>query len=189
MIFSMKKLFLCLGITSLLVACGGGTNAVVTCTNQYWDGAVGTCLPAGWHVVNRAALADKGVPADVLVAFQADLPTSGQFPAVTVTRESLVKQMTSIEYSSASVLSVQGMQGYTKVDTQTIQIDGKDVTLHTFTAQPRADQPKIRFYQVSAAMGATGYTYTAATPVTIAGTLEQQILLILKNATLTAPKK
>lgn len=183
----MKKLLLSAASLVFLAACGGGTT--VSCTNQYWDGAIGTCLPSGWHVVDRAALAEKGVPADVIVAFQADAPTSGQFPTVTVTRESLGRQMTSTEYSDASVLSVGGTQGYAKIDTQKIQIDGKDATLHIFTAQPESDEPKTRFYQVSASAGMTGYTYTAATPVTIASALEQQILLIVKNATLTAPKK
>ncbi len=182
----MKKFLLSALSLLVLAACGGGSTAVA-CTNQYWDGAVGTCLPSGWHVVDRTALDQRGVPPEVVVAFQADQPFSGQFATVTVTREALSKQMTSTEYSEASIQTVSTMAGYTKVDTTSLTIDGEKVTLHTFTAQPRTDQPKTRFFQVSVASGTTGYTYTAATPVAVDSTLEQQVLLILKNVTLKAP--
>lgn len=184
----MKKFLLCAASVLFLSACGG-QSANVACTNQYWDGTIGTCLPAGWHVVDRSALDQRGVPPEVMIAFQADKPFSGQYATVTVTREPLTKQMTSTEYSDASVQSVSAMAGYTKVDSSTIQIDGQSVTLHTFTAQPRTDQPKTRFIQVSAVSGMTGYTYTAATPVAVDSTLDQQVQLILKNATLTDPSK
>lgn len=183
----MKKFLLSLSALLVLAACGGETT--VSCANRYWDGTVGTCLPTGWHVVDRAVLTEKGIPADVLVAFQSDAPASGYFPTVSVVRESLTRQMAPSEYSDASVQSVQGMQGYTKVDMQKVQMDGNDVILHIFTAQPTTDEPRTRFYQISSTAGLNGYTYTAAAPVTIASTLEQQILLIMQNATLVAPQK
>ena len=183
----MKKLLLCVASTLLLASCGGQTTTAVACANAYWDGTVGTCLPTGWHVVDRAALDDRGVPPEVLVAFQADQPSSGQYATVTVTSEPLSKQLTSAQYSDASVQTIQAIPGYVKVDQTTTKVDGATVALHTFTAQPRADQPKTRFKQVSAVSGMTGYTYTAATPVTVDATLDAQIQLILSNVTLKAP--
>ncbi len=138
-------------------------------------------------MVERATLDQRGVPEAVVVAFQADKPFSGQFATVTVTKEALNKQMTSTEYSDASVQSVSGMPGYEKVDIVKKTIDGQEVSLHTFTAQPQTDQPKTRFYQISLLSGLTGYTYTAATPVAVDSTLEKQIQLILGNATLVDP--
>ncbi|HVW66924.1 MAG TPA: hypothetical protein VHA78_04325 [Candidatus Peribacteraceae bacterium] len=181
---------LCSGLFLLtLSACGGGGNATVTCANQYWDGTVGTCLPSGWHVVDRTQLDSRGIPQEVVVAFQSDNPVAGQFVTVTVTSEPLNKQMTSSDYSDASIQSVQAMPNYTKVDAQSVTIDGQKVTMNIFTAQPRSDQPKTRFYQVSAVNGMTGYTYTAATPVSVDTTTEQQVELILKNATFKAPSQ
>ncbi len=182
-ILSMKKILLSACSLLFLSACGGASTTV-TCTNEYWDGTVGTCLPAGWHVVDRSALDARGIPPEVIIAFQADQPFSGQFATVTVTREPLNKQLTSEEYSEASVQAVSGMAGYTKVDSTNITIDDQTVALHTFTAQPRADEPKTRFMQVSAVSGMTGYTYTAATPVAVDSALDKQVQLILKNATL-----
>ncbi len=186
-IVPMKKTLLSSLCFLVLTACGGGTTAV-TCENQYWDGTVGTCLPAGWHVVDRAALDQRGVPPEAVVAFQADQPFAGQYATVTVIREALTKQMTSPEYSEASMQSVTTVSGYAKVDSEAVTIDGEDVTLHTFTAQPRSDEPKTRFSQISAVAGMTGYTFTAATPVTVEKALDQQVQLILKNATLKNPE-
>lgn len=182
----MKKLLLSLSAFALLTACGG-ESVTVACTNQYWDGAVGTCLPAGWHVVERADLDLRGVPPEVSVAFQADQPFSGQFATVTVTKELLTAQLTPSSYSDASVQSVSGIAGYTKVDLKKIKVNGQDASLHIFTAQPQSDQPKTRFYQLSTLSGLTGYTFTAATPVAVDTTLEKQVLLILNNVTLVDP--
>lgn len=184
----MRKVLPILAFAFLLTACGGGSAApAVACVNAYWDGTVGTCLPTGWHVVDRAALDQRGVPAEVVVAFQSDAPYAGQFATVTVTRETLSKQMTSKEYSDASVQSVGAMPGYQDIDQTKATVDDDTVALHTFTAQPRTDEPKTRFAQVSAATGMNGYTFTAATPVSVDSTLGKQIQLILSNITLKGP--
>ncbi len=175
--------FLLTGLALLSLSACGGSSATVTCANQYWDGNVGTCIPAGWHVVDQSQLSARGVPSEVAVAFQSDNPTAGQFVTVTVTREALSRQMTSGDYSDASIQSVQAMPGYAKVNAEKVKIDDQDVMMHIFTAQPRTDQPKTRFYQVSAVSGMTGYTFTGATPVSVESPMEQAVELILKNAT------
>lgn len=182
----MKKITAALALTFLLAACGGG-DATIACEETYWDGTVGTCLPAGWHALDRAELDDRGVPTEVVAAFQANTPTSGQFATVTVTREALSQPLTSSDYSEASVQSVIGLPNYDEVDKQDITIDDTDVTLHIFTAQPDPEEPEARFYQVSAALGNTGYTYTAATPVTVSNELEEEVLVIVRSATLRGP--
>lgn len=168
----------------LLAACSGGGEAQANCEFAYWDGVVGTCLPNGWHVVDRAGLDKRGVPRDVLVAFQSDAPAAGQFPTVTVTREVLAQPVDAPTYSEASVQTVQSLPGYEQLDVRTVTIDDEEVNLHIFAAQPKSDAPKTRFYQVSVAGGGSGYTFTAAVPLSIESSLENQILLILQNATL-----
>ena len=184
----MRKLIATFGCTLLLSACGGGGGTEASCTSEYWDGTVGTCLPDAWHVVDRAELDERGVPAEVVAAFQSDTPFSGQFATVTVTREPLAEEMTYTEYSEASVESVTGLPGYVELDKQNITIDGEDVTLHVFTAQPSEDQPESRFYQVSMANDGNGYTFTVAVPVSVSEELEEQVLTILQNATLQEPE-
>ena len=185
----MRTFGYALGLCLLLAACGGGgTDTTITCAFAYWDGTVGTCLPHGWHVVERSSLDQKGVPRDVLVAFQSDAPSAGQFPTVTVTREALAQPIASTAYSEASVQSVKSLPGYQEVDVRTVTVDDADVSLHIFSAQPRPDEPKSRFYQVSAAKDSAGYTFTAAVPLSIESAMENQILLILGNATFREKK-
>lgn len=188
MIPPVKKALLSAGLTLLLTACGGGGE--VACEAMYWDAEeeLGTCLPDGWHVLDRDQLDERGVPGEVIVGFQADTPVSGQFATVVVTHEALNDDMTSAEYSDASVISIQGLPGYNEIDQQTIAIDEEDVTLHVYTAQPREEQPESRFYQVSAAKGSDGYTFTGATPVSVPDELEEQVLLIVRSATFTEPE-
>jgi len=182
----MKRFLPLLALTFALTACGG-TSATVTCTQQYWDGTVGTCLPDGWHVLDRANLDLRGVPTEALVAFQSDAPVAGQYPIITATREALNDDLTSAAYSDASVASVKTLPGYAEIDKQKVKIDGQDVTVHIFSAQPKTDEPKSRFYQLSAVAGTAGYSFTAATPLTVDKTLENQILLILKSVTFVKP--
>jgi hypothetical protein len=165
----------------LLTACGGSEATV--CERGYWDGTVGTCVPEGWQVLDRAALDEKGMPPEVVVAFQSETPVSGQLVTVTVTREALTQPLSSVDYSEASIASVAGLPNYEEEDRQSTTVDGEDVDIHIFTAQPSPDQPESRFYQLSAVSGSVGYTFTAATPVTVPDEVEQQVLSLLQNVT------
>lgn len=165
----------------LLAACGG--NDVVVCERGYWDGTVGTCVPEGWQVLERDMLDEKGMPPEVLVAFQSEMPVSGQFVTVTVTREALSQPLSSPDYSEASIASVTGLPGYEEQDRLSATVDGEDVEIHIFTAQPSPDQPESRFYQLSATHESIGYTFTAATPVTVPEGTEAQVLSLLQNVT------
>jgi hypothetical protein len=180
----MKKFSISAVSLLFLAACGGSSSGDVACENNYWDGTVGTCLPAGWQVVDRATLDQRGSPPEVLVAFQAEKPVSGQFPTVTVTREALRQPMESSEYSDVSMESVTTLPGYEELSRDGVTINESDVTLHTFTAQPRSEEPKVRFAQVSIAKEGAGFTFTGAVPLTVPENVEQEIELILKNATL-----
>ncbi len=179
----LASLFLCLS----LVACGGSESTDVTCELSYWDGQVATCIPDGWHVVDRTQLDQRGLPSEVFVAFQSDASISGQYPTVTVTREPLVEDVTSTAYSEASVESVKALPGYEQIDERSTAVDGQEVTLHIFSAQPRSEEPRARFYQLSLAREKQGYTFTAAVPLAVDEAIENQILLIMRNASLSAP--
>ena len=173
----------------LLTACSGADEQDVQCRLEYWDGTVGTCLPEGWGVLDAETLARRGVPEETIAAFQADQAVSGQFPTVTVTRESLVRPTTPDVYSQASIRSVSVLPGYSELSTTSTEVDGDTVQLHVFSAQPVESDPARRFYQVSTAVGEQGYTMTAATPMSVDDTLEQQVLLILGNVTFVAPEE
>lgn len=179
------KLLFASSIALLFVACGGAT--AVECTQRYWDGEVGTCLPEGWHVLDRANLDERGVPEEAVVAFQTDESISGQYLTIVVTREELPVEVTSPDYSEAGAASVTSLPGYARIEERKVKIDGENHILHAFTAQPSEAQPVARFYQISMAKGKTGYTFTVATPVSIDSSAEDRILSILTNATLQAP--
>lgn len=177
---------LLLGALLLLPACGG-EDTTTACAYSYWDGTVGTCLPDGWHVLDREMLDEFGVSEEVIIAFQSDVAYAGQYVTVTVLEEPLTSEMTSEEYSDASTLIVQTLPGYEEVDQSSVDVDGAEVTLHVYTAQPQEDKPAARFYQVSAVHDGIGYSFTAATPVSAENALDEQVRAILENATFSDP--
>jgi hypothetical protein len=186
----MRRISLALLLTGTLVlsACGGGgSTSAVECTQQYWNGVVGLCLPEGWAVLEQDKLAERGVPDQVMVAFQSTTVISGQTPTITVTSERLTAPLDSAAYSKASVRSVTTLPGYKLIDSRSIDVEGQKVDLHVFSAQPVANDPERRFSQVSAVAANVGYTVTALTPVSISDTLEKQVTLILSSLRFSEP--
>lgn len=181
-----RRVIMIAALPLLLSACGGGTT-VAECQDTYWDGIIGTCLPAGWNVVDRETLNQRGVGEEVVVAFQDEDSVSGQFPTVLVTREIVPNEVDPVAYSKASIRSVTTLAGYKLMDTRAVTIDGADIELHVFSAQPIAEEPERKFYQISTAVDGAGYTFTALTPISTSSALEKEILLILQSATLAEP--
>jgi predicted small secreted protein len=178
--------FLC---SILLTACSRGGGEGVSCIEDYWDDTVGVCLPAGWEVIGRETLRQRGVPEETLVAFQAKEALSGQFPTVAITREVMPQAATPSDFSSAAIRSVSILPGYTLIDARETRLDGAGVQLHIFSAQPTDDEPRRRYYQISTTDGSTGYTVTATAPVAIDEMVEAQIVKILRSFTLEAPEE
>lgn len=183
-----RPLALIATLSFLLVSCGGGSEAASVCTQQYWDGTIGVCLPTGWTPVARETLNERGLPEEVIAAFQAEKAVSGQFPTVTVTQEKLTLDVDSSAYSKASIRAVSTLPGYKVIDTRSVTVDGASIEMHIFTAQPLAGEPERRFYQISSVSKGIGYTFTALTPPSIATGLEDEVTAIIKSASFKAPE-
>jgi len=166
----------------VLTACSGRDSDGIACKEDYWDGVFGTCLPSDWVVIDAETLRQRGVPQDTIVAFQSTIPLSGQFPTVTVTREVLANVVSPQVYSEASVRAVTVLPGYEELDTRDLRVAEEKVKLHVFKAQPTADEPLRRFYQVSTVSEGIGYSITATTPASVEADLENQVLLILRES-------
>lgn len=171
----------------LLVSCGGGSSRGADCDQDFWNGMVGTCLPADWDVLDAETLRQRGVPEETIVGFQLAEAVSGQFPTVAITREKLATVVTPARYSEANIRSVEVLSGYELIDSQSFKVDEVEVTLHVFSGQPIEGEPTRRFYQVSTTKEDVGYTITAVTPLSIDSKLESQVMVMLENFTLEAP--
>lgn len=185
--FRPSVVLLCL----VLTACGGGSSDKTQsdCDKAYWDGTVGFCLAAGWTVIGRDQLREKGIPEDVIVAVKRDQAVSGQFPTLTVTQESLSQPMDPVAYSAAAVQSVTVLPGYKKIDVRKLTVDGADLDLHIFTAQPKPEDPERRFNQVSTTHAQFGYTLTILTPVSPSKDLEKEVTTLLEGLTFVEAAK
>lgn len=184
----MRRAALLFLLPLVLTACGGSDGGSTACEQQYWDGQIGICLPAGWSVVSRETLEERGLPQEVIAAFQADRAVSGQFPTLTVTREDLRNPVTSTDYSAASIRSVSVLPEYNLIDSRDLTVAGDAVQLHIFSAQPLPEEPQRRFYQASMVHGNAGYTFTALTPLSVSNTLEGQIETMMNAITFTNPE-
>jgi len=171
----------------LLSGCGGVSGGELTCTEQYWDGTIGTCVPEGWEIVTREKMTEQGLPSEVIAAFQRGDTISGQTPVFLVTRETLSEEMDAKAYSDASIRSVAVLPAYKQVDARNADIDGDDVQIHIFTAQPVSEEPARRYYQLSATKAKEGFTFTALAPVSVPASLDKEILFMLNEATLMEP--
>jgi hypothetical protein len=187
---SMRRIAISTVMFSLILsACSiGGSSSASSCTEDYWDGEIGACLPDGWVVVDTETLLQRGVPPETIVAFQAEQAVSGQFPTVAVTREALAQEVSSDDFSSASMRAVSVLPGYTLIDSRSVRIDGTKADVHIFSAQPSEAEPRRRYYQMSFNKGLRGYTVTATTPVAIEDNLEGSIFAIFEGFTLVDPE-
>lgn len=171
-----------------LTACGTSTTTeTVTCDQQYWNGSVSACLPKGWKVLSREQLSTLGVPEETVSAFQFETPHAGQLDTVTVTKEPLSQEMSTPDYSSSNILAVSALPDYKLIDKIVVTIDTQESAIHVFSARPSPDQPIRRYYQLSAAIERTGYTFTGSFPLSIQDSEASEILFILKNASFKEP--
>ncbi len=172
----------------LLAACGSSDGGDAVACQTYWFEQVGACLPSTWKLLDRAELTQRGVPDDVIIAFQSDAAVSGQFPTISITAEPLSAVATPEAYSEATIRSVSVLPGYKLIDQKQTSLDGVSLPVHVFYAQPVSGEPQRRFLQVSTVVGQNGYTVTALTPLTVASALENEILAILGSVTFVAPE-
>jgi hypothetical protein len=177
---------LSLGFCLLLTACGGGS-ASVACTQDFWDGTIGTCFPDGWSEVDRETLLQRGVSDETIAVFRSEDSISGHFPTVVVTREPLAQEILPADYSEANIRSVTVLPAYQEIDIQEMEIDDEEVQLHIFSAQPLKDEPGRRFFQVSTVHAGVGYTLTASLPLFVDQQVESEVELILKSTTFREP--
>lgn len=180
----MRYCFLAI-CTAFLVACSDSSSEN-DCFKQYWNGEVGVCLPQAWRVIDQETMQQRGVPDDAIVAFQSDEPVSGQFLTVTVTREQLASVLEPALYSQANIRSVSALPGYELIDATSSEVDGETIDLHIFAAQPIADEPARRFYQISTIANNIGYTITATSPRSIDDSAERKVISIVQSVTFTA---
>ncbi|MDD4287656.1 MAG: hypothetical protein PHN33_04890 [Candidatus Peribacteraceae bacterium] len=175
-------------LSLFLVSCGSSSSGEATQCQTYWFEQIGTCLPSSWKLLDAVELAQRGVPEDVIIAFQSDTSVSGQYPTISVTREPLSTVVTPADYSDATIRSVSVLPGYKLIDQKKVTIDGVSLPVHVFFAQPVSGEPQRRFLQVSTVVGQNGYAITALTPLTVSSSLESEILTILGSITFKAPE-
>lgn len=179
----MKKTTLTLFLATLALAACSGSSTASLCKQQYWDGTLGVCLPDKWSVVDHETLVQRGLPPEVVTAFQSSVSVAGQNPTVIVTKETLPAPVDPLTYNQASIRSVTSLPSYKQIDLRKVKIDGVSLDLHVFSAQPVPEEPERRYYQMSSTTKGAGYTLTGLTPLSVSSSLESEILAIMQSLT------
>jgi hypothetical protein len=175
-------------LLSLLAGCGASSStSTVTCDQQFWNNEVAACLPKGWKVLSQEQLALLGVPEETVAAFQFETAHAGQTDSVTVTKETLVQETKTPDYSASSIQGVASLPEYKLLDKITVTVDGSETAIHVFSARTQADQPVRRYYQLSVAKDRVGYTFTGSFPLSIQESEAADVEFILKNVSLKDP--
>ncbi len=167
----MKRLItmLLLGI-SLLTGCGGGNSGDIGNETQTIKKVpIQLNVPKAWREVRPEDL--KNQTGDIVLSYAGLNYTNGFANNITVTREVLKEDVTSLQYAQANLVnSAKFLQDYLKLDDKEVMIQDVDnnnipTRLHTFEARLDQVERKRKYIQLYASYQKTGYTITIAVPL------------------------
>lgn len=142
---------------SLLSACGGSDNEAAQ-NLQLYDGTdFSINVDPSWKVINKSDFYAE-IPNETVVAFTTPEAYDGFFINVNIVKENLNQAISSVDYGRANInVSGQNLTDYEKVQEVKIDLNGQPALLHIFQARLNASEKLIRFIQLYATKGRSGY--------------------------------
>jgi len=161
----MKKTFRTLlatlaaiGFTGVLTSCGGGSSTPAVSSLKAYDGGEFTLnIDPTWKIINSSDFYSE-IPKETVVAFTTPEAYNGFFINVNVVKENLGQAASSIDYGRANInLSGQTLTDYQKIQEAIITVGGQPALLHLFQARLSPTEKLMKFVQLYATKGKTGY--------------------------------
>ena len=146
----------------LFVSCGeaapSGQKNVLE-TNEY-----SMQIPATWAEVDDTSIKTT-LPEGTFRAAKATLALEGIYSKVTISKETLLLEMSSLKYADANITKAPLItSSYTKLDERDIDIAGEKTKLHIFNAKTSNDAPMLLFLQAYVVKDQhAGYTISFST--------------------------
>jgi len=151
-----------IGITLVLGGCFGSGTA--TTKLKTFDNPEFTLqIDPTWIILSKSEF-ETEVPKETLAAFTAPEATDGFFSNVTVTKEDLKQEVSSLDYARANINKAgQLLTQYKKL--QEVKIDAAPLKtlVHVFEAQLNPTEKPLRYAQMYITKGTWGYIVTGAT--------------------------
>ena len=147
-----------IGVAGLLASCGGDSSVPATSSLKAYDGGDFTInIDPSWKIINSSDFYSE-IPKETVVAFTTPEAYNGFFINVNVVKENLSQAATSLDYGRANInLGGQTLTDYQKVQEARIVIGGQPALLHLFQARLSPTEKLMRFVQLYATQGRTGY--------------------------------
>lgn len=142
----------------LLSSCGGSsTTPSVTNLKPYDGGEFTLSIDPTWKIINSSDFYSE-IPKETVVAFTTPEAYNGFFINVNIVKENLGQAASSIDYGRANInLGGQTLTDYQKLQEAQITVGGQPALLHLFQARLSPTEKLMKFVQLYATKGKTGY--------------------------------
>ncbi len=164
-------------VSGLLTACGGDEDTSSDpSTLKTYDGGLFTIdINPGWQVITESDFYAE-IPDEAVVAFTKPEAYDGFFINVNIVQEQLTNEVSSIDYARANInLAAQNLTDYEKKQEANIDLNGTPAMVHIFTARLNPTENLIRFIQLYATQGNTGYIVTGGMPAETPENLRDEV--------------
>ena len=159
----MKKIIKILPVIIAMVilsGCGAGQNSGNANLKAYEGGEFTISIDPTWKVISQSDFyAD--IPQETVVAFTAPEAYDGFFINVNIIKEDLKQPVSALDYARANInMSGQNLTDYEKIQEAKIDLGNTPSLVHIFQARLNPTENLIRFVQVYATDGNSGYIVT-----------------------------
>lgn len=147
--------------TVILNSCGGeSTTSTTAGLKLYEGGEFSINIDPSWKIINKSDFYAE-IPQETIVAFTTPESYDGFFINVNIVKENLQEGIEAIDYARANInLSAQNLTDYEKVQEAKIDLGGMPTMVHIFQARLNPTEKLIRFVQLYAVRGTSGYIIT-----------------------------
>ena len=164
-----------LALTLAFTLSGCGEEAPESNLGAYDAGSYTINTNPAWTTLTEADFY-PGIPEEAKLAFVAPEAYNGFYLNVSVTEEGLDSALSSVDFGRSNIsLAARNLTDYEKIQEASVDLGGESALVHIFQARLNPTEKLLRFIQLYATQGQTGYTITGAMPIDTPENLRDEV--------------